>query len=86
MNVVFLIAASILATAGLVCGFRLVRNGTLSDRFVALNVLVMIMVCGIAVAAAGTDQGAFLDLVVVATLLDFVSAATIARFIEHRGS
>lgn len=79
------IATGILVLAGIITSARLLRRGTLGERFVALSVLVLILVSFIAVTAARSASGAFLDVVVVACLLDFVSAATIARFIERRG-
>lgn len=85
MIIVTSISLGFLAAAGLLCAVRLIRRGTLAERFVALSILVIVLVGGIAVRSVQTESGAFLDVVVVATLLDFVSASTIARFIERRG-
>jgi multisubunit Na+/H+ antiporter MnhF subunit len=46
----------------------------------------VVIVSGIAVHAARTGEGLYLDVLVVAALLGFVSTVTVARFIERRGA
>jgi multicomponent Na+:H+ antiporter subunit F len=60
--------------------------GSLPDRIVALDTLLVVIVSGIAVHAARTGEGLYLDVLVVAALLGFVSTVTVARFIERRGA
>ncbi|MBC7373145.1 MAG: cation:proton antiporter [Frankiales bacterium] len=65
---------------------RLVRGPSVPDRIVALDVLVQIVVAGIAVAAAVTRDGTYLAVLVAVSLLAFVGTVTVARFVERRGS
>ncbi len=86
MNLAADIAMTLLAGAGLLCVVRLLRPCSLADRIVALDSLLIVIVSGIAVQAARTRDGTYLDVLVVAALLGFVSTVTVARFIERRGA
>jgi multicomponent Na+:H+ antiporter subunit F len=79
------IAFTILALSAVLCTVRLVRGSSLADRIVALDALLVVIVSGIAVHAARTGEGTYLDVLVVVALLGFVGTVTVARFIEHRG-
>lgn len=76
----------VLAVAGGLCLLRLIRGRSLADRIVALDSLLVVIVSGIAVHAARTGDGTFLDVMVVAALLGFTGTALVARFIERRGA
>lgn len=80
------IALAGLALSAVLCGARLVRPGSLADRIVALDALLIVVVTGIAVQAARTGDGTYLDVLVVAALLGFLGTVTVARFIERRGA
>lgn len=86
MTVVLAVCLGMLAVAALLTLLRVVRRGTsLADRVVALDVFLMIIVTGIAVAAIRSDTAVFFDVLVVVSLLGFVSTILVARFIERRG-
>jgi multicomponent Na+:H+ antiporter subunit F len=61
------------------------RARTLAGRAVAFDVLASVMTCGLLVGAAITGEGLFLELAVVLGLLGFLTAVTVARFIERTG-
>lgn len=86
MTIVTDVTLGLLAVAAVLCVIRLVRSGSLADRTVALDTLLVVVVCGIATFAARTSSGVFLDVLVVAALLGFTSTALVARFIERRGA
>lgn len=86
MNVAAFVAMALLAAAAILFVARLLRPGSLADRIVALDSLVVVVVSGIGVEAARTRDGTYLDVLVVAALLGFVSTVTVARFIERRGA
>lgn len=86
MDIVTAVILGILAAAGGLCLLRLMRRGSLSDKIVALDTLLVVIVSGIGVHAARTGSGQFLDVLVVAALLGFTGTALVARFIERRGS
>ena len=86
MTTVSTVTLAILALSAALCLRRLVVGVSLPDRVVALDSLLVILSAGIAVAAAGTGETAFLDVMVVVALVAFVGTSTIARFIEQRGA
>ncbi|MCW2714247.1 MAG: sodium:proton antiporter [Frankiales bacterium] len=75
-----------LSVAALLVLVRLARGPSVPDRIVALDVLVQIVVAGIAVAAAVTRDGTYLAVLVAVSLLGFVGTVTVGRFVERRGS
>jgi multicomponent Na+:H+ antiporter subunit F len=86
MTVLTAVVFTMLALAGGLCLVRLLRGASLSDRIVALDTLLVVIVSGIAVQAARTGSGIYLDVMVVAALLGFTGTALVARFIERRGA
>ncbi|CAN5582759.1 hypothetical protein BH23ACT7_BH23ACT7_16030 [soil metagenome] len=85
MTAVTTVCLAVLVVAGLLCLVRLARPGSLADRIVALDTLLVVTVTGIAVAAVRSGSGAFLDALLVTSLLGFVGTTTVARFMERRG-
>lgn len=86
MTAVTTITLGGLAVAAALCMVRLLRSDTIADRIVALDALLVVTGAGIAVGAARTGDGTYLDVLVVASLLGFVGTVTVARFIERRGT
>ena len=86
MTVVTTVALGILAIAGGLCLVRLVRKGSVADRIVALDTLLVIVVSGNAVFSVRRGDGVYLDVLVVTALLGFVGTATVARFIDRLGA
>jgi len=80
------IALGLLAVAGACFFVRLVRGPTLADRVVALDGLVVTIVCTIVVDAIRRESSVFLDVAVVVGFVGFVGTAAAARFIEQRGA
>lgn len=86
MTVVTSVALGGIVVAGLLCLLRLLRGPSLADRIVALDALLVLIVSGIAIDAARTGEGTYLEVLVVAALLGFVGTVNVARFIERRGA
>lgn len=86
MTVLYVLTFAMLGAAGLLCVLRMLRGRSFPDRAVALDTLLVVVVCGIAVDAARTGDGTYLDVLVVAALLGFTGTALVARFIERRGA
>lgn len=78
------VALAILVLAALVTVVRIVRRSPLGDRAVALDLLTAIITCALLVSAARADDGLPLDIAVLLGLLGFLTAVTVARFIESR--
>jgi multicomponent Na+:H+ antiporter subunit F len=82
--VVFVCAAGV-GLAALLCAARALLADSVADRIVALDVLLGVVTCGIAVGAVATGDAVLLNLMVVTALLGFVGTVTVARFMERRG-
>ena len=86
MSAVLVVCFAGLGLAAVLVLVRLVLGPSVPDRIVALDVLVQVIVAGIAVAAAATRDGTYLSVLVAVSLLAFVGTVTIGRFIERRGA
>jgi multicomponent Na+:H+ antiporter subunit F len=86
MDVVTLVCLAVLGVASLVSLVRLAIGPSLADRVVALDTLVIVLLCGVVVAAARYRSDLFLDVAVVVSLVGFVGTVTVSRFIEGRGA
>lgn len=79
------LALVILCLAGLTYLVRIVIGPTLTDRIVALDGLLIVMVAAIITAAVRDASGLGIDVVLVVALVGFVSTAAAARFVARRG-
>jgi multicomponent Na+:H+ antiporter subunit F len=86
VNVVTSICLGVLVVSALLCLLRVVRPGSLADRIVGLDSLLVVVVGGIAVLTARQRSGTFVTMLIVVALIGFVGTVTVARFIERRGA
>ncbi len=80
MTWVGLVCTVVLGVAGALTLYRLVRGPTALNRTVALDVIVAISVCAMAVEAAVNLHTTTLPLLLVLSLLGFVGSVSVARF------
>jgi multicomponent Na+:H+ antiporter subunit F len=66
--------------------YRLLRGPSTSDRVVALDGVLSVVVSGIIVAAAEANSDIILVTVLVVSLVGFVGTGALGRFVERRGS
>jgi multisubunit Na+/H+ antiporter MnhF subunit len=79
------IASLILSLAALLFVARLLRGPTVPDRVIALDGLLVTVLCGVLVAAAEARSSVGIDTVLVVALLGFISTGALARYVERRG-
>ena len=84
MSVVLAICVAFLGIAALLLVARISLGPTMLDRVVALDVLVAVVICGLALEAAIHRHTTTLPILGVLSLLGFVGSVSIARF--TRGS
>lgn len=77
-------ALALLAVGGAGFCVRLVQGPNLSDRVVALDGLLTIVVMATMAWGAFTDRSTFLVVGVVVALVGFLGTSVVARFIEGR--
>jgi multicomponent Na+:H+ antiporter subunit F len=86
MIVVTDICFALLAVAALLTLVRLVKGPTIADRVVATDLFLTYLVIATAVLAARTEQGIYLEVMLVVAIVGFLGTAMVARFIERRGT
>jgi multicomponent Na+:H+ antiporter subunit F len=84
MTVVLTICVIMLGVSALLLVTRISLGPTMLDRVVALDVLVAVVICGLALEAAINRHTTTLPILVVLSLLGFVGPVSVARF--TRGS
>jgi multicomponent Na+:H+ antiporter subunit F len=84
MTVVVALCVALLTVAALLLVARISLGPTMLDRVVALDVLVAVVICGLALEAAVRRHTTTLPILGVLSLLGFVGSVSIARF--TRGS
>lgn len=80
------ITLGLLAAAAILAVVRVGRDGSLPDKVLGADTLILVLASGVAAGAGVTRSEAFLDVLVVVTLLSFVGTITVARFVERRGA
>lgn len=76
--------AMLLFAAGLAVA-RILRSGTLADRVIGFDTLLLVLVCLLAVDAAANQRTTLLDLLLVVGLLGFLGTVTAGAYLERRG-
>ena len=84
MTVVLAVCVAMLTVAALLLVARIALGPTMLDRVVALDVLVAVVICGLALEAAIHRHTTTLPVLGVLSLLGFVGSVSVARF--TRGS
>jgi multicomponent Na+:H+ antiporter subunit F len=82
MTVVIALCVGFLAVAALLLVARISLGPTMLDRVVALDVLVAVVICGLALEAAIRRHTTTLPILGVLSLLGFVGSVSIARFTQ----
>lgn len=72
-----------LAAAGFM--FRLLIGPSVPDRVVALDGLLMSLLCGILVGVAHTGSTLGIVAVLVVALVGFIATGVVARYVDQRG-
>ncbi len=85
MIVVVWISATMLVAAGLLATVHVIRSRNLPDRAIGIDMLVALILNGLAVGVAASQDSLVVALVLIIGLLAFLGSVTIARFIERRG-
>lgn len=80
MTVVLVICLGMLAVAALCTLARMTIGPTVIDRALALDVLIAVGICALAIEAALNQHTYTLPILLVLTLLGFVGSVSVARF------
>jgi len=77
------LASFLAAAAFLLALFRFLKGPTPIDRVIAFDVLTIISITGIILAALLADRVIYLDVALVYALLSFLGVIVIARYLER---
>jgi len=84
METVYIVTMGLLGAAFLMTTARLVRGPSSFDRIVALDVMAVLLVSGIAVYSVSGGEPAYAALLLVVSMLGFVGSVSAARLAEAR--
>jgi multicomponent Na+:H+ antiporter subunit F len=84
VSVVYTVALAGLGVSAALILVRLLRGPHASDRIVALDTLLLVVVGAVAVQIARLEERAYAGVLVVVSLLAFVGTVTVARFLDRR--
>jgi multicomponent Na+:H+ antiporter subunit F len=85
MNNVLTVFLVVLFVAGALTTWWIARPNSLANRAISIDVLASLITCGLLVGASFSGDGLLLELAIVLGLLGFLTAVTVARFIERTG-
>lgn len=77
------LAAVLAALALLLALARFLLGPTAADRVIAFDVLTIVTLTGILLAALAEGRGIYLDVALVYALLSFLGVIVVARFLER---
>lgn len=77
------IAAVLAGLAFVLALVRFVKGPSPADRVVAFDVLTIVSITGIVLAALAESRGIYLDVALVYALLSFLGVIVIARYLER---
>ncbi len=80
------VTLAVLSISGVLAMIRVGRGGSLPDKVLGADTLILVIASTVAAAAGITKDATFLDVLVVVTLLGFAGTITVARYIETRGA
>lgn len=85
MTVVAVISLGMLVLAALLTTVHVARSANLPDRAIGIDMIVALVLNGLAVNAAVNRDDLTVPLVLLIGLLAFLGSVAIARYIERRG-
>ena len=71
--------------AATICIARIATSDRLENRIVALDLLLAVVVGGVAIYSARTGTAAYLDVLVVSVLVTFIGSVLAARLLRNEG-
>ncbi|MCZ4521440.1 cation:proton antiporter [Rhodococcus sp. 14-2483-1-1] len=80
MTVVLAVAGVLLIAAAILTAFRLLDGPSTLDRLVAMDTILAVSMCGLAVWAVYSRDTTLVPAIVALSLVSFVGSVSIARF------
>lgn len=80
ISTTLIVSAVLLAVAAVLTTFRLIDGPSSLDRLVALDTIVAVAMCGLAVWAAYSGDTTIVPAIVALALVGFIGSVSVARF------
>ncbi|MBD8507381.1 cation:proton antiporter [Hoyosella sp. G463] len=80
MTLLLGLSGGMLVLATLISSYRLVRGPNSLDRLVAIDMIVALMICGLAIWTIHTRDTTIVPAIVVLALLGFVGSISVTRY------
>ncbi|MCD2108230.1 monovalent cation/H+ antiporter complex subunit F [Rhodococcus erythropolis] len=80
MTTILIISGVILLIAAVLTTFRLLDGPSSLDRLVALDTIIAVSMCGLAVWAAYSEDTTIVPAIVALALVGFIGSVSVARF------
>ncbi|KJF23282.1 MULTISPECIES: monovalent cation/H+ antiporter complex subunit F [Rhodococcus] len=80
ITTILIISGVMLAVAAVLTTFRLIDGPSSLDRLVALDTIVAVAMCGLAVWAAYSGDTTIVPAIVALALVGFIGSVSVARF------
>ncbi len=74
----------ILTVCCFICLFRIYKGPTASDRFVAVDILGIIIINFCSLSALSNHQGFLMDIAIAWTLQSYIAVLALAKFLEGK--
>jgi multicomponent Na+:H+ antiporter subunit F len=81
MTTIIIIASVILSVAGIMTLIRLLRGPTTLDRIIAIDALLVVIVCQLGVTAAYTKDSTIVPVMIVVSLLGFIGSSSVSTLL-----
>lgn len=80
MNITWSVAGATLLVSAILTTIRILRGPSTLDRLVGLDVLVALIMCGLALWAAVSRDSTVVPSIVALSLVNFLGSLAVARF------
>lgn len=80
MTIVLAIAGSLLIAAAIITAYRLLDGPTTLDRLVAMDTILALSMCGLALWSVYSLDTTIVPAIVALSLVSFVGSVSVARF------
>jgi multicomponent Na+:H+ antiporter subunit F len=81
VTTVVIITSAMLSLAGFMTLVRLLRGPTTLDRIIAIDALLVIIVCQLGVTAAYTKDSTIVPVLIVVALLGFIGSSSVSTLL-----
>ena len=85
IDVIEYITLGMLAAAGALAVLRVGRSGSLPDKVLGTDTVIIVVASAIAAGAGIAQTANYIDALLVVTMLSFIGTITVARYVERRG-